>query len=77
MNDPVLFGENGLQQIYQQFFMHVHLYAVYSNRTNGLFLLQIVQLQSITICHSLIVIRKCCIAEPINWFLQILWRPTN
>lgn len=73
MNDSVLFGESGLQQIYQQFFMHVC--SVFKQNQWFVFITDCAATKHNNLSFSQFI-RKCCITVPINWFLQILRRPT-
>lgn len=77
MNDPVLFGENGLQQIYQHFlYACTFVCSVFKQNQRFVFITDCAATKHNNLSFSQ-SFRKCCITEPINWFLQILWWPTN
>lgn len=74
MNDPVLFGESGLQQIYQHF-LYACMQCIQTEPTVCFFITDCAATRHNNLSFSQ-SFRKCCITVPINWFLQILRRPT-
>lgn len=68
MNDPVLFGENGLQQIYQHFlYACTFVCSVFKQNQRFVFITDCAATKHNNLSFSQ-SFRTCCITEPINWF---------